>query len=273
MNEKTIYDSASERHSIFLWVGELLRYRDFVRNLIARDLKVRYKRSTIGFLWTMLNPLLTMGTLVIIFSTLFRTEIDHYPTYILSGLLTWNVFSQGSVAAMNSLLGNSGSLRKTYVPAAVFVLSGVGGAVVNFIFAFIPLIVFALLDGLSPAISWSYAIVVLCQLTVLTIGIGFMTAAAVVFFADVLEIYQVLLNLLFFLTPIMYPLRILSPELLTLEHFNPLFYIVNGFRTAIIDRAFPALDLVVLGTSVPLAFFVVGWLIFTRVESKFAYYV
>src|SRR5260221_11766076 len=156
MNEKTIYDSASERHSIFLWVGELLRYRDLVRNLIARDLKVRYKRSTIGFFWTMLNPLLKMGTLVIIFSTLFQTEIVHFPTYILSGLLVWNFFSQGSVAAMNSLLGNSSSLRKTYVPAAVFVLSGVGSAMLNFIFALVPLIIFALIYGISPSLTLLY---------------------------------------------------------------------------------------------------------------------
>src|SRR5258708_5338320 len=273
MSTQAIYDSADKRNSVISRLRELLHYRDFIWNLIARDLKVRYKRSTIGFLWTMLNPLMTMGTMVIVFSTLFRTQVSHYPTYILSGLLTWNVFSQGSVAAMNSLLGNSGSLRKTYLPAAVFVVSGVGSALLNFVFALVPLIIFALIDGLSPTLSWVYLLVVLCQLAVLTVGVGLIMASVVVFYADVLEIYQVLLNLFFFLTPIMYPLSILPPELRTLEQVNPLFYIVSSFRTAVINGIFPPLDSVVVGSCFAVAFLVLGWVVFTRVERKFAYYV
>jgi ABC-type polysaccharide/polyol phosphate export permease len=273
MTLKPVYDSLTDRHNNLSRMAELWRYRDFIWNLISRDLKVRYKRSTIGFLWTMLNPLLTMGTLVIVFSTLFRSAVDHYPTYILSGILVWNMFAQGTVAAMNSLLGNSSSLRKTYIPAAVFVISGVGSALMNFFFALVPLILFALIDGIFPSFNWFYVIVVLCQLTILTLGLGFIVAAVVVFYADVLEIYQVLLNLLFFFTPVMYPISILSPELQILEHFNPLFHIVTNLRAAFIARSVPPLDSLIIGTLTAILLFIVGWIVFTRAEEKFAYYV
>src|SRR5215467_2505818 len=127
-----VYDSRAFRLPIIDEFGELFRYRFLVWNLITRDLKVRYKRSVLGFVWVMLNPLLTMAVLTVVFSEVFRFNVEHYAVYVLSGTLLWSLYAQGSNAAMSSLQGSGNIIRKLYVPPSVFVASAVGSAVVNF---------------------------------------------------------------------------------------------------------------------------------------------
>src|SRR4029078_12929621 len=130
------------------------RYRDLVLALVSRELKVRYRRSSIGFLWTMLQPLLMMLVLVVVFSALFRFELHNYPVYALSGILFWNFFSQSIVASMNSLRGNAQLLQKLPVPKAVFPIATVISGVVNLLFALVPLFVLLLVTGhpLTPSL-------------------------------------------------------------------------------------------------------------------------
>src|SRR5262245_15775163 len=104
---------------------ELFRYRDLIWALVARDLKVRYRRSVIGFMWSMLQPLLTLSVMTIVFSFMFKFELYNYPVYALSGILFWNFFSQSIVASMNSLKGHAHVLQKLPVPMAVFPVSTV----------------------------------------------------------------------------------------------------------------------------------------------------
>ena len=101
-----VYDSKAFRLPVIDEFRELVRYRFLVWNLITRDLKVRYKRSVLGFVWVMLNPLLTMAVLTIVFSEIFRFNIPHYPSYVLTGTLIWTLYAQGSNAAMSSLQGS-----------------------------------------------------------------------------------------------------------------------------------------------------------------------
>src|SRR3954451_11002311 len=119
---------------------EIFRYRDLVTALVARELKVRYRRSALGFTWTMLQPLLMMLVLQAVFSTLFRFNVSNYPVYALSGILFWNFFSQSIVASMNSLKGSAAILRKLPVPKEVFPLATVISGVINLVFALVPLI-------------------------------------------------------------------------------------------------------------------------------------
>src|SRR5579883_3347405 len=114
MREKSppIYDSNALRIPLIYEVQELVRYRFLLWNLIVKDLKVRYKRSSIGFIWVMLNPLLTMGVLAIVFSHLFRFSVPHFAVYLLSGILMWNLYAQGSMSAMTNMQANAQILRK-----------------------------------------------------------------------------------------------------------------------------------------------------------------
>lgn len=267
-----VYDSDAAAIPVIHEMRELLRYRFLVWNLIVRDLKVRYKRSFLGFVWVMLNPLLTMAVLTIVFSQLFKFNIQHYPVFVLGGTLLWNLYSQGSSAAMASLMGNGAIMRKLYVPPSVFVASAVGSALVNLGFALAPFLLLALITGLLPSVTWLYMVVPTLLVMIWTMGIGLVVAAMMVFFQDTFEIYQVLLQAFYFLTPVFYPISMLPPPLRALEQVNPLYLFISSFQNAILRNTLPDPVQLALSTLVAVAVLAVGWYFFTRAEDKFVYY-
>src|SRR5258708_17677640 len=198
---KPVYDSSALKLPFIYTLVEIVQYRHLIRLLVSRDLKVRYKRSVIGFGWVMLIALLMMGILAFVFGNLFSSSQRHVAGYILSGILLWTLFAQGTVAAMASLQANSGIIRRVYVPSAVFVLSAVLSALTNLAYSALPFIIITMVDGLVPTWRWIYLLIPILELTMFTAGIGLIIAVLGVFFADTLEIYLVVLQLFFFLTP------------------------------------------------------------------------
>jgi ABC-2 type transport system permease protein len=266
------YDSARIKLQSVFELKELIRYRFLVWNLVARDLKVRYKRSFLGFVWVMLNPLLMTAVMAVVFSNFIRFGgTRYYTAFLLAGILMWNLFSQGSVAAMSNLVGNAGTLRRMYVPPSVFVVSAVGSALVNFIFALAPLFVIAVILGVTPGLTWLYTPVPVLEVTVFALGIGLIVSALMVFFSDIYEIYNVVLILAMYLTPIFYPVQILPEPIRAAEKFNPMFLAIDGLRGAVLYGTLPSPKQALLPAAISLAVFVVGWLFFTRMEGKFAY--
>lgn len=271
MRGEALYDSSALRIPFIHELTELYRYRFLLWNLVSRDLKVRYKRSVLGFFWAMVNPLLTMVVLLAVFVRLFRFDVEHYPIYILAGLLLWNLFARGTSLAMRSVIDNSGIRSKIYVPASVFVAAAVGSALVNLLFAIVPLLVLGLATGVPPSIAWLYLPLPILQATLFAFGMGVLVAALAVFFADVLDIYEVLLNAFFYLTPIIYPVSILPEQLQKIERFNPMFLFIDGFRVPLIEGRLPDPGGVLVGTVSALAITAAGWTLFTRLMDQFAY--
>ena len=269
--EAPLYDSAKLRVPFVHEIQELVRYRYLLWNLVSRDLKVRYKRSALGFIWAMVNPLLTMAVLLVVFTRLFRFEVEHYPVYILAGLLLWNLYARSTSVAMHSVLDNSGIRKKIYIPASVFVAAAIGSALVNLAFALVPLLVLALANGVQPHWAWLLLPLPILQTTLFAFGVGVIIAALAVFFADMLDIYEVMLNAYFYLTPIIYPVSILPALFLQLEQFNPLYHYIELFRTILIDGGLIAPERIVLSTLAALTITAIGWSMFTRLSDQFAY--
>jgi ABC-type polysaccharide/polyol phosphate export permease len=267
-----IYDTGAIKSQAIFELKELVRYRFLISNLVGRDLKVRYKRSVLGFLWVMLNPLLQMAVLVVVFSNFFRFSVPHYPVYLLSGILIFGLFSQGSVAAMSNLSGNGGTLRRMYVPPSVFVASSIGSALVNLLFSAAPFFALAIVTGVRPSFAWAFVIVPCVELAVFAFGIGLIVAPMMVFFNDTYEIYSVLLTVMSYLTPVFYPTSILPKQVLQLEKYNPLFVYMDIARTAVIGGAISHGTEQIEAVAMALGAFLVGWVFFTRVEGKFAYH-
>jgi ABC-type polysaccharide/polyol phosphate export permease len=267
-----IYDTGTIGLQSIYELKELIRYRFLVSNLVARDLKVRYKRSVLGFLWVMLNPLLTMGVLVVVFSNFFRFTVPHYPVYLLSGLLIFSLFSQGSVAAMSNLTGNGSVLRRMYVPPSVFVASSIGSALINLLFSLGPFFVLELVTGVKPSVTWAFIFVPCAETALFAFGVGLIVAPMMVFFNDTFEIYSVFLTALNYLTPVFYPTSILPPAVLRLEKYNPLYLYMDTARTAVIGGTISHTSELIAAAVMALGTFIVGWLFFTCVEGKFAYH-
>ncbi|HEX5720827.1 MAG TPA: ABC transporter permease [Thermoanaerobaculia bacterium] len=254
---------------------DIYRYRDLVRALVARELKVRYRRSAIGFLWTMLQPLLTMLVLQLVFSQIFaiRLTYGNYPIFALAGILFWNFFSQSIVSSMNSLRGNAQLLQKLPVPKAVFPLATVISGVVNLVFALVPLLAILLITGhpIRPALLFLPISIFLVAL--FTLGAGLLLSPMAVFFSDVVELIGVMLMLLMYLTPVIYPIEIVPEHIRWVVRYNPIRSILEVFRDPIYQGEVPPLSHLAVCAAIAVFAFVLGAWVFRKSSDRIPFYV
>lgn len=262
------YDSAAPPRPVVDEVRNLWSHRSLIRLLVARDLTVRYKRSVLGVWWTVLNPILTTAVMWFVFSRIFgRDAREDVPfiVYLLTGvLLIPTFFSQGVLAAGNSLLGASGVLSKMRVPGEVFAFTAALAAGVNFAIGLIPLVAVILFTG-TP-IPWTFllipipAVAMLCLVT----GVGMLIASLAVHFHDVLDFIRVLLQLVVWLVPTFYPIDIIPDNLHWVIHANPLYSYLIVFRAYVYKGEFgePWHYAMMFGTA--LAALVIGVYVFSR---------
>lgn len=252
---------------------DIYLHRDLIWYLVQRDLRVRYRRSTLGLLWTMLQPLLMMLILHVVFSHAFRVELYRYPVYALAGILFWNFFSQSIVASMNSLRGNAAILQKLPVPKAVFPIATVISGVVNLGLAMVPL--FAILLFTGHPLSWSllFLPVSIVLAGLFTLGAGLLLSPLAVFFSDVVELVTVLLTLCMYLTPIFYPMSIVPEQFRWLVRFNPIRSILEVFRDPIYFGKIPPPQHLAVCVVVALTALAIGALAFRRSSDRIPFYI
>jgi ABC-2 type transport system permease protein len=251
---------------------EVIRYRELVRNLVSKQLKVRYKRSVLGLLWALLYPLLMMVVMSIVFSNIFQSDLPNFPVYLLSGIVLWNFFSQTTMDGANTILGNVNIIKKIYVPKGVFSVATVLSGLVHLGLAMIPLLIIAVSSGTHLTPSLLFMPVSVLLVSVFVLGISLALATIAVFFNDILYIYQVLLIALMFLTPIFYPASIVPPRYLPIMRVNPMFYFVECFRLPIYAGILPSMEIVAFAGVAALAALVTGWWLFSRSQNAFVYY-
>lgn len=224
--------------------GNLVRaarkYRFLIRQLVQRDFKRKYRRSALGIVWSFLNPLLTMLVQYVVFSTLFRSSIEHYPVYLLSGIVLFNFFSEMTNSGMNSITDNASLITKVSVPKYIYPVTRVLSAAVNVMFSLIPLFLVAILTGLRPSWSWLLIVLGLVSLMAFSLGVVFVLATMMTYFRDTQFLWGVLSMIWMYLTPIFYPESIIPARLISLYHCNPLYQIITFVRTALIDGVSPA---------------------------------
>ncbi len=269
--ESPIYDSALLKNPGISEVKELFRYRDLLWQLVSRNIKTRYKRSVLGILWTMLNPLLMMMVLTLVFSSLFKFQLPHYATYALAGLALWNFFAQTTTGAMSELIWGGNLMHRIYLPRSIFAVSALGTSLVNLLLTLIPLFLVMLITGtpIRPALLILPLPILLTAMFALGVALTLSRVAA--YFADVLEMYQILLTAWMYLTPIIYPKEVLPPHLRWLFNLNPMYHLTEIFRAPLLIGwlAGPKTVLAsVVAAVVTLAF---GWWYFSRKADELAY--
>ena len=255
---------------------EIFRYRDLVMALVSRELKVRYRRSAIGFLWTMLQPLMMMLVLQAVFNSIFKVRLDYgnYPVYAMAGILFWNFFSQSIVASMNSLRGNAALLKKLPIPREIFPLATVISGVVNLCFAIVPLLLILLVTHhpLTPALFFLPVSILLAAL--FTLGAGLLLSPLAVFFTDVVELIGVVLSILMYLTPVIYPMSILKgSRYLPIVRFNPVRSILEVFRDPIYQGEIPPPTHLAVCVGIAIAALALGAFAFRRTSDRIPFYI
>jgi ABC-type polysaccharide/polyol phosphate export permease len=232
MTTTTYYDSDIARKPLLTEMRNLYEYRGLIRLLVTRDITVRYKRSSLGVWWTLLNPLFTSAALWIVFGQFFRFETGDTPyiVYLLSGILIATFFSQAVVATGASIVNSSSVLTKVYVPPEIFAFSASLAGAVNFLIGLIPLFIVQLVTG--AGIPWTALLIPIPVIFLLALvaGVGLLVASAAVFFYDVLDFTGVLIQLIGYLTPTFYPISIIPEQFVPLIQANPLYSFLLVFR-------------------------------------------
>lgn len=249
---------------------DLAKHSHLLASLVRRDLTVRYKRSVIGFFWTMLNPLLLMIILTVVFSAIFRFEgIEPYAVYFLSEYLVFGFFSQTTVTSMTSLSWNGALMKKVRVPKSIFVISTTISGLVNLCLAYIPLFVIMLVlhAPIRPAVL--FLPVAFLIIGVFTLGVSFFLSAMAVYFEDVSHMYQVATIGLMYMTPIIYPISIIPYKFLWLVRANPLTHLFKLARDPIYMGQLPAAHVVQASVISAVVSLVIGWLVFHRLSRNF----
>ena len=252
---------------------ELVGYRSLLRDLVARDLKVRYKRSALGILWTMLNPLLMMVIFTIVFGQVLRVTVEHFAVYFLSAFVLWNFFAQATSWSTGCLVGYAPLIKKIYVPKTIFVLATVLAGTVNLVVSLVPLALIMLVVGHPFHLTIAFLPVPILLATMFSLGLSLALAPLCVMFADIVQIYQVVLTAWMYLTPIIYPLSALPPEYRRLILANPMTHLVEAFRTPIYQGAIPSAHVMITATVAAVGTLVIGWAIFEHYSDTVAYYV
>jgi ABC-2 type transport system permease protein len=268
----SIYDSGRKGTSELDELREIFRYRDLVVQFVRRDILTRYKRSVLGVAWTMLNPLGTMLVLSVAFSQVFGREVEGYAAYVLSGLIAWTFFAQTTNAAISHLVWGGGMLKRIYIPRTVFALSALGTGLINLVLSIIPLIIVMLATGVPIKSTILFLPVPILFLMMFALGVGLLISTIAVYFADVAEMYQIVLTAWMYLTPVIYPESILPPEYrIWIVRFNPMYHLLSLFRDPVYHGVIPEISSILLVGAIAFVLLVTSWIIFTRKADEFAY--
>lgn len=282
-----VFESGVHWRDVGSGLRESFRYRSLLQNLVKRDVKVRYRNSILGVVWSLLNPLLMMLVFSLIFGKLMpREDIRAYPIFFLVGLLPWQFFTGSLISGTVSTTTNSNMIKKIYFPRELLPTSAVLSNLVNFSLALIVLVVFLYISGIGLTWHALWVPFILVTQIIFSLGLALILSALNVFYRDVIMILDVVLLAWFFLTPIIYPLEWLGTEMTILgitfepavimRWINPMASIIDGYRTVLwgtIGSEGPvSMDpIYLLRTFLTAAIvFLFGYLIFVRLKHLFA---
>ena len=250
------------------------KYRDLLILLVQRDIKLKYRRSVLGYVWSVLNPLLSMLVMVVVFSHMFNRGIVNYPVYLITGNVLFNFMRDSSTQAMNSIVNSAPLLKKVYVPKYIFTMSKVTSGFVNLFFSLGALVIVMIITGLR--FSWYNLLIVipLAELYVFCLGLGLFLAAATVFFRDIQNIWNVVTMAWMYLTPIFYTLDSMSPFMqYWIPKLNPMYIYITQVRDFVLNGGWPWLVLIWRGAFVAVLMLGLGLFVFTKAKDKFILYI
>ncbi len=250
-----------------MWFVE---YRELIKILTISDLKVKYQSSVLGFAWSMLNPLLLMIILYVVFSNAFRATEEHFALYLLIGVISWRFFANGTSAAMSAIVSNSSLVTKIFIPREGLVLSTTLSSFISSLMEFLVLIPFVIVLGAGPSPYIPFFILISAIYFLIVYGMSLILAALYVYYRDLTQIWNVIIQMGFFLSPIVYPLSAVPTEYLNYYMLNPLTGIIQMYRNVLLYHQLPSLVSVAFTLSVGLIMAISGSYIFHRLERRFA---
>ena len=251
------------------YIQNFLRFQPLLKELVARDIKIKYRRSVLGVLWTLLNPLFMMMVLSVVFSNLFKFDIENFPLYLLSGQVIFNFFNDTTTSSMGAIISNSSLIKKIYVPKYLFVVSRVFSSTINLLASFTALICVMLATRVELHYMVLLVPIPLFFIVVFSLGVGLVLSSLTVKFRDIMHLYSVFVTALMYLTPVIYPMSILPEWLKPIVSLNPVTNILQMFRNIMIYNVAPGIKSIVIAIIECAVMLVIGLYVFYKNQDDF----
>lgn len=251
----------------------IYQYKPLLNELVLRDIKIKYRRSFLGYIWSLLNPLLMMAVMTLVFSYMFRFDIPNYPLYLICGQTLWSFFNESTTTAMHSMIANGPLIRKVYIPKYIFPVSRVLSSFVTMSFSLIAIVIVMLVTKVPLSFALLLTPVPLLCLLIFCTGVGMVLSAFAVYFRDTLHLYGVLTTMWMYLTPVFYPVSMLPEGVSFLLQFNPMYHYIFFFRELVLNGAVPGIGTWIVSITSCFAAFVAGLLVFRKLQRNFILYV
>ncbi len=248
------------------------RYGFLLEQLVRRNFNTKYRQSVLGVLWSFLNPLMTMAVQYLVFSTLFQSDIPHFPVYLLSGIVLFNFFTECVTLSMDAIVLNGPLITKVAMPKMIYPLSRSLSSLINLIISLVPLLGVMLLSRtpLTPALLLMPAAVGFTFLFAL--GMSLILCTLNVFFRDTRFLWSVVSLLWTYATPIFYPIGIIPEAWQGLFRLNPMFQFIDFLRTIVLEGACPSAGQWGMGLLCAAAPLALGYFVFRQKEDQFVFH-
>lgn len=249
------------------------KYKSLIYELVIRDLKVKYRRSFLGYLWSLLNPLLMMGVMSFVFGSFFRSNVENYPLYLICGQTLYSFFTESTNMAMNSILANGSLIRKIYIPKFIFPFSRIMSSFVTMSFSLAAILIVMIITGACFYWTILLAVVPIFFLFLFCCGLGMILSALCVYFRDIGYLWGVITLAWMYATPIFYTVEAMPERIAGIIRLNPLYHFITLFRSLMMFGTIPDAHAWLWGIGSGLVAFVAGLLVFGKLQKNFILYI
>jgi ABC-2 type transport system permease protein/lipopolysaccharide transport system permease protein len=257
--------------NIKLFLKDVYFARNILRQLTAQQLILRYRRTVLGYFWTLFNPLFMMSIMALVFSTLFKLDLKDFAVFLFTGMIPWNFFNSVVSQLGMAFINNEGLIKKIYIPKIIFPLSITIALLIDAVFSFFALLLIIIFLG-SP-LSWAifFIPIAFLLLLVFTLGIGLIVSIATVYFRDLQYVILIIMQGLFFLTPILFKPEALAGKVAWLINLNPLVPFIDLFRAPLYLGSLPSQSTIFLAVLFSFSSLLIGLVIFVSQEKKIVF--
>lgn len=249
---------------------DLYNYRELLKTNIKKDIGGKYKKSALGILWSFINPLLQIAVYAWVFQVILKSDIENYVVYLCCGIIPWQFFSSVVLRGAATIVDNGNIIKKVYFPREILPISVVSSECVNFCISTIIILGFVIFGGIGLSINIFWYFLILAIQFIVSIGIAFITSSLTVYFRDLQHILGIIIQLLFYATPIAYSIKQVPENLQWIVKINPMSYLIDGYREIFYDKVMPDFYGLGIALIIGIALCIIGFFTFKKLERRFA---
>ncbi len=251
-------------------IKDLYKYRELLKTNIKKDVGGKYKNSFLGVLWSFISPLLQIAVYALVFQVILKSDIENYTVYLCCGLIPWQYFSAVILRGAACIIDNGNIIKKVYFPREILPISVVTSEGVNFLISTIIILGFVLVGGIGLSINILWYFVIIAIQYIISIGFAFIVSSLSVYFRDLLHLLGIIIQLLFYATPIVYSVNNVPVNLQWLIKINPMSYLIEAYRNIFYNKVPPEPKGLLIALTMGICLCFIGYFVFKKLEKRFA---